>query len=154
MTLKTFDEILQETAPAFLIDEFDVEQVTYTRSVRAQAVGLGVPTMAVGGSLGGLPTVLAVDGMLQAGSVADQERIISALVNRSPPEPVDGAPAGHGPRLTLAAANSAVTGISSSEVDISKDTVTLAVRIGETPQARRITNIISQDAGMMQLGIG
>ena len=82
---------------------------------------------------------------------AGGSREISAIVTRRPPAELDGVPHGCGPELEIAVANDATTGISSSEVNKTKDQVKLAVRIGQTAQKRLVTDIISQDAGMMRL---
>ena len=81
-------------------------------------------------------------------------RVITAVVTRRPTADLDGAPHGCGPALEIAVANDATPGISSSEVNKMKDEVKLAVRIGQTAKKRLVTEIISQDAGMMTLGIG
>lgn len=81
------------------------------------------------------------------------QREIVAIVDRGQPAPLDGAPHGHSPLLTISVANDSTTGISSSEIDTGGDKVELAVRIGETVQQRRITKVLSQDAGMMKLEI-
>ncbi len=78
-------------------------------------------------------------------------REITAIVNRHGPAGLEGAPHGSAPELSINVANDATTGISSDEVDTMKDEVNVAVRIGETAQRRLITEILSQDAGMMEL---
>ena len=80
-------------------------------------------------------------------------REITAVVTRKPPAELDGAPHGCGPAIEIAVANDAATGISSSEVNKMKDQVKVAVRIGQTVENRLVTEIISQDAGMMRLEI-
>jgi len=74
-------------------------------------------------------------------------RAIYAIVTRQQPGPIGDAPHGHSPFLKLDVENSAVTGISSGEVDCGKDLVSLPVRIGDAAQDRRITDILFQDAG-------
>jgi hypothetical protein len=78
-------------------------------------------------------------------------REIIAVVDREPPEELTGG--GHAPKVIISVANDSDDGISSSEINKSKDKVELSVRIGETAQQRLITSIISQDAGMMMLGV-
>jgi len=78
-------------------------------------------------------------------------REITAVVSRDRPDDLDGAPHGQAPRLTITVANDDTKGISSSEVDTGGDKVALQVKIGESTQQRRITKILSQDAGMMKL---
>ena len=80
-------------------------------------------------------------------------RAITAIVNRSPPAGLDGAPHGHAPLATIVVKNDATDGISSSEINTAKDKLKLPVRIGQSPQARRLTKILSQDAGMMKLEV-
>lgn len=82
---------------------------------------------------------------------AGGSREITAVVTRGQPAELDGAPHGHADRLTIQVANDATTGISSDEVDTGGDEVKLARRIGETAANKRITKLISQDAGMMEL---
>jgi len=81
------------------------------------------------------------------------EREITAIVDREPPAELEGMPGSHSPRLVISVANNSTDGISSSEINISKDKVELSVRINETAQERLITKIISQDAGMMSLEV-
>jgi hypothetical protein len=85
---------------------------------------------------------------------AGGSREIEAVVNRRPPAELDGPPHGVGPEIEIAVANDATTGISSSEINKMKDQVKLAVRIGQTAEKRLVTEIISQDAGMMTLELG
>lgn len=57
------------------------------------------------------------------------------------------------PMTTISVANNSTSGISAAEIDTGGDKVTLAIRRGETAMQRRITSIISQDAGMMTLEV-
>ena len=82
---------------------------------------------------------------------AGGSREITAVVTRGQPTELDGAPHGHAPRLTIAVANDATTGISSSKVDTGGDEVKLSRRISETAANKRVTKILSQDTGMMKL---
>ena len=82
------------------------------------------------------------------------ERQILAIVDIGQPNDLDGAPHGNAPLLTISVANDSTTGISSSEVDTGGDKVELALRLGDTVQQRRITEILEdQDVGMMRLEI-
>jgi len=82
------------------------------------------------------------------------ERPIDAIVNRDPPAELGDAPHGHSPLAIIAVRNNATDGISSAELDIGGgDKVRYAIRLGKTPQDRRITGIISQDAGMLRLEV-
>lgn len=78
-------------------------------------------------------------------------RAITAIINRGQPGDLDGPPQGVAPRLIIHVANDSSTGISSNEIDTGGDEVKVAVRIGETVQSRRITKIVTMDAGMMEL---
>jgi len=88
-------------------------------------------------------------------------RAILAIVDRNPPEDIPEAPVGGMQKsITIQVANRStsisdddVGGISSAELDTGGDTVTLAVRIGGTPQVRPIAKLLEQDAGMLQLEV-
>jgi hypothetical protein len=82
---------------------------------------------------------------------AGGSRGISAIVERDGPAKLDDAPHGVSDKLIIQVANDATTGISSDEVNTMKDIVKVAVRIGDTAQDKLITDILSQDAGMMRL---
>lgn len=113
--MKTFDEILEDTAGGF-IDRLGGETITY------------------------LPR-------------AGGSREIQAVVNRRPPESIPAAPRGFAPLLTILVLNNAVSGISSNELDKGGDKVTVAVRIGETAQNRKISGIEMQDTAMLKLEV-
>jgi len=53
--------------------------------------------------------------------------------------------------LTINVRNDSTYGISSSEIDLGRDKVSVPVRIGEAAQERKLDKLISQDAGMMVL---
>lgn len=55
------------------------------------------------------------------------------------------------PSVEVQVANDSTLGISSSEIKPMKDTITLAVRVGQTATARTIQRIISHDEGMLIL---
>jgi hypothetical protein len=78
-------------------------------------------------------------------------REITVIVERDGPAKLDDAPHGVSDKLIIQVANDATTGISSDEVNTMKDIVKVAVRIGDTAQDKLVTEIISQDAGMMRL---
>ena len=80
-------------------------------------------------------------------------RSIEAVVTRAGAEGLGGAPAGNAPLSNILVKNDSTEGISSSEIDTGGDKVTIAHRIGDTAQDRRITNIIGQDCGMMTLEV-
>lgn len=81
------------------------------------------------------------------------ERAIGAIVNRDPPAELGEAPHGHSPLAVIVVRNDSTEGISSAELDTAGDKVRYAVRLGKTPKDRRITGIISQDAGMLRLEV-
>jgi len=78
-------------------------------------------------------------------------REIEAAVKREPPGPTPGVPRGSGPKLMIMVANDATTGIASSEVNTGKDSVTVAVRVGATPQERTVGRIVSHNGAQMVL---
>jgi len=80
-------------------------------------------------------------------------RQIKAIVTRDPPAPLPDAPHGHTPNLVIDVENSAVTGISTAEIDVGLDLVNVAVRIGQAAQDRAFAGIISQDAGRAVYGV-
>lgn len=81
-------------------------------------------------------------------------RTINAIINRDQPAELGDAPHGHAPLAVIVVRNDSTEGISSDEIDIGGgDKVQYAVRLKKTPQARRITKIISQDSGMLRLEI-
>ena len=81
------------------------------------------------------------------------ERPIDAIVDRDQPAELGDAPHGHAPLAVIAIRNDETEGISSAELDTGGDKVRYAVRLGKDPQDRRITGIISQDAGMLRLEV-
>ena len=76
-------------------------------------------------------------------------RSIDAVVNREPIAAKPETPRGVAPRIEVTVRNDVTLGISSSEIDLGGDTVTLARRIGETAAARPVRRIVGQDAGAM-----
>ena len=142
--MQIFDEILEETAGDFLIDDFAPEQITYIR----QSSTLNLMALATIGALTGLPAAMATIGIGLA-QWDLTERQITALVNRQPVDDLGDMPKGTAPRLTINVRNDATYGISSSEIDLGRDKVSVPVRIGEAAQERKLSKILSQDAGMM-----
>jgi hypothetical protein len=82
---------------------------------------------------------------------AGGSRNITAIVDRGNVQSLGGAPAGQGQVIEIDVANDATVGISSSEVNTGGDKVAVSKRIGEAAVSRRITRIISQDAGFIRL---
>ena len=142
--MQTFDEILEETAGDFLIEDFAPEQITYIR----QSSTLNLMALATIGALTGLPAAMATIGIGLA-QWDLTERQITALVNRQPVDDLGDAPVGTAPRLIVNIRNDATYGISSSEIDLGRDKVLVPVRLGEAAQKRKLSKILSQDAGMM-----
>ena len=70
-------------------------------------------------------------------------RSISAVVTRSEP--------GRMPVINALVMNSETEGIASDEVDTGGDKIELGKRVGESPKKLRITEILSQDAGLVLL---
>jgi len=142
--MQTFDEILQDTAEDFLIEDFAPEQITYIR----RSSTLNLMALATIGVLTGLPAAMATIGIGLA-QWDLTKRQITALVNRQPVDDLGDAPVGTAPRLTVNVRNNATYGISSSEIDLGRDKVLVPVRLGEAAQKRKLSKILSQDAGMM-----
>ena len=151
--MKTFSQILQDTAPVFLDPALGAEQITYNQ-LSAEGIDAGdIPRMAAAGVMTGRPGAMATLGVIERRrQFTDRE--ISALVTRPGVAEIKAAPHGHGPRLFIKVANDADIGISSSEINIGKDKVTLPVIVGEAAQELRIVGILRHDAGMMTLELG
>lgn len=73
-------------------------------------------------------------------------RTISAIVRRAVPEPVPGVSSGRlsATVLTITVWNDTTSGIGNAEISAHGDTVTVAVREGDTPRALPILQIIKQ----------
>jgi len=82
----------------------------------------------------------------------DIRRTISAIVNRRQPAGI-GASHGNAPLLEITVANDSTDGISSDEINLGQNLVSLPVRIGEAAQDRRIAKILGMDSGMMKLEV-
>lgn len=80
-------------------------------------------------------------------------REIRAIVDRQGVAALGDAPHGKSHLLNITVKNDDTEGISSSEVDTGGDEVELQVRLSESVKRRRITKVISQDPGMMQLEV-
>lgn len=144
--MQTFDEILEDSAELFLNDDFAPETITYIR----QSSALNLMALATIGVLTGLPAAMATIGV----GLAEwdlTEREIEALISRQPVDDLGDMPVGTSPRLLINVRNDSTYGISSSEIDLGKDLVSLPVRLGEVAQEWKISKLISQDAGMMVL---
>jgi len=76
-------------------------------------------------------------------------RSIRAVVNRTDAAGLGVAGEAVSPQITVAVLNDETDGISSDEVDTGGDKITLALRLGETAQSRRITRIVQQDAATL-----
>jgi len=82
-----------------------------------------------------------------------ESRAIIAIVDRQPPADLETMPGVHATRTIISVANNSATGISSSEINLGADKVEVTLRINESAKQKRITGIISQDAGMMKLSV-
>ena len=152
--MKSFSQILQDTAPLFLIPSLGVEEIVYLKAETEEVIWAGnVKKLATIGVLAGRPAPMSVIGVLEK-SRSSVSRQVLALVNRHPVSKAEGAPHGHGPRVEIEVANDSTSGISSAEVDEGRDKVRLVVVLEEEPQELRITKILSQDAGMLRLEAG
>lgn len=88
-------------------------------------------------------------------------RTILAVVDRNPPEPVPQSPIDvMGKAITIEVANRTTStsddefgGIGSAELDTGRDNVDVVLRLGDSPETRRITNVLSQDLGMLRLDV-
>jgi len=80
-------------------------------------------------------------------------RSILAIVDRNPPAEMAAISGLHSSDIAICVKNDPEEGISSSEIDTGIDLVEIPVRIGETAVEKRITQIVNQDAGMMQLKV-
>lgn len=78
--------------------------------------------------------------------VVGEARSISALVDR---EVAVETPTGPVLTTLVRVRNDATLGIASTQVDTGGDTIACAVKRGDTAQARRITQIVHQCAGML-----
>lgn len=151
--MKTFSQILEDTAPVFLVPALGVEQIVYLKAT-GEGINAGdLKKMATIGVLTGRPGAMAAVGVLERRKWFGERQIL-ALVNRQPIAGPEGAPHGHGPRLTVKVLNDSISGISSAEVDEGRDKIQCAVVLEEEAQELRITKILSHDAGMMTLEVG
>lgn len=153
--MTTFNELIKQTATGFFLDELDAEDVIYTTATKVLLLA-DLLALATWASMGGDLKRMAVAGHMTIGEqlgTAPEERPIKAYIDRSVAADLNPAPYGHAPLMQAVVANDAVHGISSTELDLKTDRLKVALRPGETPQLRRITKILSQDAGMMTLGV-
>jgi len=74
-------------------------------------------------------------------------RSISAVITRSEPRRL----LGSRPVINALVMNSSSEGIASDEVNTGGDKIECAKRVGEAPKKMRITEVISQDAGLVLL---
>ncbi len=77
-------------------------------------------------------------------------RDIQAIVSRPDPEPHGNA---RTPVAIVTVLNDAVKGISTTEINVGKDTITVAPRFGKTAEARRMTRIIEHNAVIVKLEV-
>lgn len=88
-------------------------------------------------------------------------RSIMAVVDRRPPTPISEQSSTLAALSVVAVRNTATSiddddlgGISAEELDLSgNDTITIALRVGGTAEARPIKSILEQDAGFLHLEV-
>ena len=81
-------------------------------------------------------------------------RAIKAIIDRGGIDGLSPMSQGNSGRVTAIVANNSTTGISAAELDTNKDNLLLSFeRYGAAKKQRRITRIISQDAGMIMVEI-
>ncbi len=83
------------------------------------------------------------------------DRAVVAVVDRQLPQPVDEVPGTSRPLsyCVLVVANSAVTGIASTELNTGGDEISVPARQGGAAVRRRIASLIDQDAGLLTLEV-
>jgi hypothetical protein len=74
-------------------------------------------------------------------------RIVQAIVDRDPPEVLDGSGNAIKPRATLQVFNSRVKGIESRELDIGRDEVEFALQIDDQTTQRFSLMVMSSSSG-------
>jgi len=67
--------------------------------------------------------------------------ITQAIVDRNPPESVDGLDRGVSPRMVVTVPNSATLGVSSAECNTSVDLIDVSDRVGVAATSRNILNM-------------
>jgi hypothetical protein len=80
------------------------------------------------------------------------ERTINALITYLDPSQI-GAPQGISPKLQISVLNNSQYGVLSTELDTGKDWVRVPLRVADSLSRRRISQIVSQDAGMLVLEV-
>lgn len=143
----TFDELLQNTAMSF-IQALGCESIVYIKP----ATGGDISIIATGGNLTGNIQDIATDGVIQEDMQSGISRTINAIIDRDEADPFI-AGRGKSPKLIVIIANDSTNGIALSEIDTNKDKITVPLKYGGETQQRRITKIISMDAGMITLEV-
>lgn len=83
----------------------------------------------------------------------ERPRVVSAIVDRSPPVPIGEAPQVMAGKLLITVANDPLTGIWSQEIDRATLKVKVAMLDGGVPELRSIGAIAKQDAGMLTIWV-
>ena len=83
---------------------------------------------------------------------AGATRTINALVDRDPPQVIDGSPEGLSYAVIISVYNSATTGIASTELDEGTNVVLVSPRQGVTAVWMSV-RLIDHDSGLMRLGL-
>jgi hypothetical protein len=146
--MKTFDDELNATASEYV--NLCGESVRYVRGISPK--GADIMNRALAGMTGNKIITMATFGTFEEGSDIEI-RSIKAVIDREKNIELTGTQRTHGPDITAFVMNDSEYGIGSDEIDTGSNMLELAVRIGETVQLRRITEIISMDAGMMMARI-
>jgi hypothetical protein len=74
-------------------------------------------------------------------------RLITAIVNRDPPEILDGAGNAVKPRATVQVFNSRLTGIESIEMDIGRDEIEFSLQIDDQTTQRFVFQVLQSSSG-------
>lgn len=86
--------------------------------------------------------------------ITGASRRIQAVVKRPGPEQMDGLSGGQIEVMEVLVKNSSKNGIASDEVNTGGDKLEISLRDGKIPvKTPRITEILSQDAGMIKLKV-
>ena len=85
------------------------------------------------------------------GDTLRADRTISAVIVRQPTAPLSADSDTVAPFYEIHVANSTTLGINSDEIDIGKDALTFAPRDGKTVVRHTITELLTQDHGMLVL---
>lgn len=80
-------------------------------------------------------------------------RVIAALVDRPPPQQIEGVPRGLAPAITIQVANDHVKGISSAHLDTGGDQIKVALRHGGVLELRSISKLVEHGSAMLTIEV-